>query len=332
MGVIGILTNSCKKDDNIPMAQIPELTTSAVVNISQTTADCGGNITSDGGAKVIYHGVCWSINQMPTTTDSNRIAWTSVEIFTNNIAGLKANTTYYVRAFAINSAGTGYGNEVSFTTLEEETLTDIEGNVYQTITLGTQVWMAENLKTTKYRDGTSIPNVTDKFAWRDLSTDAYCDYDNTPSNSDTYGRLYNWYAVTNSHNICPTGWHVPSLDEWETLDIYAGRTTDGERHKAGGRLKETDTTHWEFPNTEASNESGFTGLPGGLRGWINGTFFNIGSNAYWWLASEVDSYWLPESERTYTDAWIRYLSFDSGSIGSNSANKKNGYSVRCVRD
>ena len=136
-------------------------------------------------------------------------------------------------------------------------LTDIDGNDYKTVTIGTQVWMVENLKTTKYNDGTAIPNITDNTSWAALTTGAYCDNINTPSISTTYGRLYNWYAVDNNagtkvasnggKNVCPTGWHVPSDAEWTTLTTYLG----GES-VAGGKLKETGTTHWQSPNTGVS--------------------------------------------------------------------------------
>ncbi len=138
------------------------------------------------------------------------------------------------------------------------TMTDQDGNTYKTITIGTQTWMAENLKTTKYRNGDPIPNVTDISEWYHLTTGAYCDYINTPGSDVTYGKLYNWHTVADSRNIAPTGWHVPSDAEWAILIEYLGGSD-----VAGGKLKETGTTHWYNPTTEATNESGFTGLPGG---------------------------------------------------------------------
>jgi len=196
------------------------------------------------------------------------------------------------------------------------TVTDIDGNVYNTVTIGTQVWMVENLKTTKYRDGTSIPNVTNNSAWSNLNTGAYCDSDNTPSNSATYGRLYNWYAATDAHNIAPTGWHVPTDAEWSTLTTFLGGVT-----VAGGKLKETGTAHWQSPNTGATNETGFTGLPGGFRS-TNGTFNYIGYSGYCWSSSENDTNF----------AWYRYLSYTNGNVDSDNNSKSNGFSVRCLRD
>ena len=159
-------------------------------------------------------------------------------------------------------------------------VTDINGNVYNIVTIGTQTWMAENLKTTKYNDGTAIPNVTVDATWAALTTGAYSDYSNTPANSTTYGRLYNWYVVDNNpatkvasnggKNVCPTSWHVPTDAEWTILTTYLG----GESI-AGGKLKETGTAHWNSPNTGATNETGFTTLPSGLR-YYDGSYFLIG--------------------------------------------------------
>jgi uncharacterized protein (TIGR02145 family) len=196
------------------------------------------------------------------------------------------------------------------------TVTDIDGNVYYTDTIGTQIWMVENLKTTKYRDGTDISNVTDNTAWTNLSTGAYCDYDNIPSNSNTYGRLYNWYAVKGALNICPSGWHVPTDDEWTTLTTYLG----GES-VAGGKLKETGTSHWHSPNTGATNESGFTALPGGNRS-MDGGFYYLGYSAYFWHSAEYGT----------DGAWIRYLDNDNASVYHIHDDKDHGFSVRCIKD
>ena len=161
--------------------------------------------------------------------------------FTSSITGLTAGTTYYVRAYATNSAGTGYGNDISFTTQQGGVgnVTDDDGNVYHSVTIGTQVWMVENLKTTKYNDGTSIPLVTDATDWHNLLTPGYCWNNNDEATyKATYGALYNWYTV-NTGNLCPTGWHVPGDAEWTTLTTYLG----GE-DVAGGKLKEVGITHW----------------------------------------------------------------------------------------
>jgi len=169
------------------------------------------------------------------------------------------------------------------------TVTDIDGNVYKTVKIGNQWWMAENLKVTRYRNGDPIPNITDNHTWVDLSTGAYCNYNNDISNVATYGRLYNWYAVDESRNIAPAGWHVPTDDEWKQLEIYLGMspTEADETHwrgtDEGGKLKETGTTHWYSPNTGATNESGFTALPGGYR--VSGGFSSLGFGAYFWSST-----------------------------------------------
>jgi uncharacterized protein (TIGR02145 family) len=320
MGVFLVFASSCEKDDdnNNGQQNVPVLSTTEVTEITANTATSGGNLTDDGGTTVTARGVCWSTNQNPTIADSKTTDGTGAGSFTSNITGLTAGTIYYVRAYATNSAGTGYGSAMSFTTQggTTGTVTDIDGNVYNTVTIGTQVWMVENLKTTKYRDGTSIPNVTDNISWSNLTTGAYCDYSNTPSNSATYGKLYNWYAATNAHNIAPTGWHVPTDADWTTLTTYLG----GEG-VAGGKLKETGTTHWQSPNIGATNETGFTALPGGIRNY-NGSFDYIGSHGYWWSATESGA----------ASAWLRFMGFSYSYVFSYGANKELGFSVRCVRD
>jgi uncharacterized protein (TIGR02145 family) len=194
---------------------------------------------------------------------------------------------------------------------------DADGNIYSTVRIGSQVWMAENLKTTKYNDGVAIPNVTDATAWAALTTGAYCDYNNTPSNSTTYGKLYNFYTVVDAHKLCPTGWHMPTDAEWTTLTTYLG----GESI-AGGKLKEIGTTHWTTPNTAADNTTGFTALPGGYRSNIY-AFSNIGDYGYWWSSSEVNT----------TDAWRRDMSYSlSGVYRLGNSTMITGFSVRCLKD
>jgi uncharacterized protein (TIGR02145 family) len=294
---------------------LPVLTTTAVSGITETTAECGGTITSDGGAAVTARGVCWSTNPTPTIADSKSSDGAGTGSFTSSIIGLTAGTPYYVRAYATNSAGTGYGNEVSFLSAPL-TVTDIDGNVYQTVTIGTQVWMKENLKVTHYRNGDEIPNVTVNAAWAALTTGAYCEYNNDVNNVATYGRLYNWYAAADSRNIAPTGWHVPTDAEWQTLVDYLGFGTI-----AGGKMKEAGTTHWTIPNTGATNESGFTALPGGYR-ISNGTYGSMSTNTAYWSSTESNSLF----------AWYRRLDYSNTGIYRYDNNKVYGFSVRCVKD
>ncbi|MFC1734016.1 fibrobacter succinogenes major paralogous domain-containing protein, partial [candidate division KSB1 bacterium] len=287
--------------------------------VTQTTASCGGNITSDGGASIITRGVCWSTNQTPTIADSKTTDGIGAGNFTSNITGLTPNTTYYVRAYATNNTGTGYGSILSFVTQNGSggTVTDIDGNVYQTVTIGTQIWMAENLKTTKYRDGTSIISAPNISTWSTITIGAYSNYDNDPSNSSTYGRLYNSYAVTDTHNICPSGWHVPSDAEWTTLVTYLGGNS-----VAGGKLKETGTAHWTSPNTGATNESGFTALPGGYRR-FSGAYFDLSHLGFWWTST---------SNSTIEETRYRRMNWDGSEIDGGQMEWKNGCSVRCLKD
>ena len=209
------------------------------------------------------------------------------------------------------------------------TVTDIDGNTYQTIQIGDQCWMAENLKVTHYRNGDPIPNVTDDAEWADLSTGAFCNYDNDVNNVATYGRLYNWYAVDDSRNIAPEGWYVPTDAEWKQLEMYLGmsqaqadaigwRGTD-----EGGKLKEADITHWQSPNTGATNESGFTALPGGFRYNPAGNYANMGIYACFWSSTEHG-----------TDfAWHRILLYSEAEVYRNMGYLKHyGLSIRCVKD
>jgi uncharacterized protein (TIGR02145 family) len=196
------------------------------------------------------------------------------------------------------------------------TVTDIDGNVYQTVTIGTQEWMAENLKVTHYRNGEDIPNVTDGVTWGGLTTGAYCEFDNDVNNVVTYGRLYNWYAVDDSRNIAPSGWHVPTDAEWQTLVDYLGGAA-----VAGGKMKETGTTHWLSPNTGATNESGFSALPSGYRD-FTGPYYNMSSFANYWSSTEDFSNY----------AWFRVLLYGYTDIYRVSLNEVHGFSVRCVRD
>ena len=291
---------------------LPTVTTGSISGINVTSATGGGNVTADGGASITARGVCWSTSSGPTIANDHIDDGSGTGAFTSSLTGLTANTQYYVRAYATNSVGTAYGNEIIFTTFKSDAITDIEGNYYNIVTIGTQTWMAENLKTTKFKDGaTSIPNVTETSAWIALSTPAYCWYNNDEAtNKATYGALYNGYTVSTG-NLCPTGWHVPSDVEWTTLTTFLG----GES-VAGGKLKESGTSHWTTPNTAATNETGFTALPGGSR-WTDGSFNHLGNIGNWWSG---------------TDNWLRGMHYDQSIVSRGSFTKIPGFSVRCLRD
>jgi len=317
----------CVKDE----ITLPEVTTATVSGINPTTAECGGTVTSDGGATVTARGVCWSTDPTPTVADNTTSDGTGTGSFTSYITGLTAGTTYYVRAYATNSAGTGYGDPpVSFTTLtcgETGTVTDVEGYVYQTVKIGDQWWMAENLRVRKYSNNDPIPNITDGGIWFGLTTGAYCEYNNDNANVATYGRLYNWFALDDSRNIAPEGWHVPTDDEWKQLEMYLGmsqsdadaigfRGTD-----EGGKLKEAGTTNWDSPNTGATNQYCFTALPGGNRN-DGGDFGSMLYDGYFWSSTESSSGY----------ALWRGLNYSNSGISRTSNSEQFGFSVRCVKD
>jgi len=211
----------------------------------------------------------------------------------------------------INIAGTIFKDSAK--------ITDVEGNIYNTVKIGTQVWMAEDLKTTKLNDGTGITLVSSSATWSTLLTPAYCWYNNEENAySSTYGALYNWYTVS-SGKLCPSGWHIPDNADWTVLTDYLGGGTI-----AGGKLKEIGTAHWATPNTGATDEVYFTALPGGARGGT-GDFSNVGFYGYWWTADphSVD----PDF------AWGFVLSYDSEAvIRADYYFKRDGFSVRCVKD
>jgi uncharacterized protein (TIGR02145 family) len=302
------------------LASLPTVITTAISEISLSTATCGGNVTADGRAPIMARGVCWGTTTAPTITNSNTIDGYETGAFTSSLTFLIAGTTYYVRAYATNIAGTAYGNEIAFTTtsISGTLITDVDGNTYSTVIIGTQTWMNENLKTTKFNDGSAMLPVTDYSAWVGLTTPAYCWYNNDAStNKDTYGALYNWYSV-NTGKLCPIGWHVPNINELTTLIAYLG----GE-NVAGGKLKETGTIHWHSPNTGATNSTGFTALPGGYRTSSSLTpFGSVGYTGYWWCSTEA----------SFNAAWRYMLNSDAGTITKISDYKLLGLSVRCLKD
>ena len=197
------------------------------------------------------------------------------------------------------------------------TVTDIDGNIYHTVNIGTQVWMVENLKTVSYRNGDPISNVTDTTEWVNLTAGAFCYYNNDKNNSISYGILYNYYAVIDGRNIAPPGWHIPSDSEWTILITYLGG-----QQVAGGYLKENGTLHWQAPNYVATNQTAFNALPGGFRSNYRGIFFNLGTQGNWW-----------SSTLNYSDrAWSFNMPNTSKFTWEMNSSMLNGYSVHCVKD
>jgi len=204
---------------------------------------------------------------------------------------------------------------IGMTSCQKNSMKDTDGNSYKIVTIGTQTWMAENLRTTKYNDGTPIRQVTNYDSWANMTTPAYCWYNNDISNKDQYGALYNGYAV-NTDKLCPKGWHVPADSNWTTLIIYLGGAMI-----AGNDMKEIGTVHWKSPNLGVTNISEFTALPGGNRS-SNGSFNYIRVAGYWWSSTEISPGYMS----------FLILGYKSSFVSKNFNMNSSGYCVRCVMD
>ncbi len=286
--------------------------------VSSTTATLNGTVNAKGTPTNVKFewGTTTSYGSGKKDATPSSVSGTAPQNVSAGITGLNPDQTYHFRVIATSLNRQENGDDKQFKTLL--TVSDNDVNIYIAITIGTQVWMNENLKTTKYNDGTSIPLVTDGTAWTNLTSPGYCWYNNNQATyKTTYGALYNWYAV-NTGKLCPTGWHIPTDTEWTTLTTYLG----GES-VAGGELKETGTTHWTSTTAGTDNSSGFTALPGGNRN-FDGSFLLLGNYGYWWSSSP---------DLTLTDnAWNRGMSNSNTTVTKNSASKKGGFSVRCVKN
>lgn len=318
------------------------LTTKSISDITLSSANSGGVIIDDGDFAITARGVCWSTSQNPTIDDAYTTDGTGTGSFTSNITGLSEWTTYYVRAYATNVKGTSYGDEQSFVAYNtSKYVMDYDGNIYGIITVGDQVWMAENLKTTHYADGTEINIVESQESWYNLqSDDNMCYYDNSTANKDIYGALYNWKAAMKGaessslnpsgvQGVCPDGWHIPSDAEWKELEIHLGmnpREADnsGLRGTNEGSKLAGNAGLWTQGNLNSNAEfgtSGFDILPSGGRT-LDGRFFSLEEHADLWSATEYDP----------SRAWYRNLYFDKSEVRRDYYWKGYGFSVRCVKD
>jgi uncharacterized protein (TIGR02145 family) len=293
---------------------VPALRTTGISSLTSTSVTSGGNIIFNGGEWVTESGVCWSTSPNPTIANEKISCDQAVGSFELILTGLTPNTTYYMRAYSTSVIGTGYGNELSFKTYTGS-VTDYDGNTYNTITLGSQVWFRENLRTTHYRNGDPVPNTTNSNEWINNLTAAYCWYNNEITYKEPYGALYNHYVVENASGICPAEYHVPSEPEWTVMINSIGQT-----NLAGGMLK--DTTLWTSPNSGATNSSGFTALPTGCRGYDDAHFHSLGLTTWFWT-STLDG---------LSDPRVYFIINNSATITSYANPKRDGFSIRCIKD
>jgi uncharacterized protein (TIGR02145 family) len=331
----------CLRDSSVGgggSASVPSVTTVAISGVTSTGASTGGNVTSDGGSAVTSRGVAYGLSTNPTTSGTITIDGSGMGSFVSTLTGLTASTTYYARAYATNGVGTAYGYEVAFTTMPllgqpcpgAPTVTDIDGNIYNTVKIGNQCWTQSNLKVSRYRNEDTIPTGLSDAQWGSTTSGSYSIYGNIPGNDSTYGKLYNHFSVMDSRGLCPTGWHIPTDSEWNLMVKYLDPNADTlcpnctQTYTVGGILKSLATQPtpggWNFPNSGATNSSGFTAEPGGLRS-ANGLFFNLGIDGFWWSSSSSGSY-----------AWFRLLAWHNSAIYRNYYTQEHGFAVRCLRD
>ncbi len=329
LGITLVYSCSTSSDGNTTVVPItPSNLTGTVASTTQINLSWTDNSTNETGFK---------IERKIGSGTYAVVGTTATDVSTFNDTGLAPSTTYTYRVYSYNAGGNSpaYSNELTLTTTSNSSIVDINGNSYPLVTIGNQVWTKTNLNVSTYRDGTPIPQVP-LSQWASFRRGAWCYYNNDPANGAIYGKLYNWYAIAGIYNdssllnvslrkqFAPTGWHVPSDIEWGILINNLDPNSMGgaiQDNVAGGKMKETGTVHWLAPNTNATNTSDFTGLPGGYC-LINGVFIGIGRDGAWWSTDEF----------TPDYAWYRNLSYYYGNAYVNNATKYNGLSVRCVKD
>jgi uncharacterized protein (TIGR02145 family) len=314
--VIFVAFISCKKESK-PVTS-PVVTTYAPEFVASTVITVGFRVESDGGSKITDCGLYIGNAPSPETLGNKIQVASDTGSFYLYLSGLNASTQYYLKAYAINAKGTGLGEQVIFTTPAK--IADYENNYYETVTIGTQSWMSSNLKTVHYMNGDPIISTvpvsfdisgesTPKYQWSYNGDDL--------TNYTIYGKLYTYYAVTDSRKICPVGWHVPTDNDWITLENYLGGA-----NYAGSFLKESGNNHWIAPyNTDAYNITLFTALPGGTRS-SSGTFSLLGNYGYFWSTTEADA----------STSWARSMFVQSSQVKRENISKKNAASVRCIKD
>lgn len=317
--LIGIA--ACKRDKQ-PTLTLPALTTLEVLGSSNANVQCGGSITSTGGGSITKFGIVLS-STVTTPTLEAKDDFTEetngdVGEFGTNFTNLLVNKTYYVRAYATNAKGTAYGEVITF-------VIDASGNLYHTVKIGTQTWLLENLKTTKYTDDTDIPFVG-LAGWANLNSDAMCWYAaDAMVNKNLYGGLYNWYAVNHTDpnkKLAPSGWRIPTVADWQTLNTNTAKDLT----KLGKELKEAGNVNWNLVvGITATNSTGFTALPGGYRNFNADTFGGIKISSYFWSAGENGGSIFHNRMNSNSDAFSEF-SIDA------TLYKNYGFSVRCIKE
>lgn len=303
----------------------PLVETTDVTRLTQTSMILGGMVLSDDRSQVTELGVVWHTSSFPTLLNNKVVSGSETGSFTSSISGLQPGRTYYVRAYALNEAGPGYGQEIIVKTPDDRhdnetgTVSDIDGNVYKTFKILNDWWMAENLRTTRYRNGDEIPNITNGDDWANHTEGAWVNYGNNPDNDNLYGKLYNWYAGDDPRGLCPEGWSVSSTLEWDRLANAVGGNSQGFKMKST-RSDPDPQPRWTSPNVGATNESGFTGYPGGSMG-FTGLFSNLGNYGFWWSSS-------PSALENAADYY--YLFHNDGNIVRTYSDFRTAFSVRCV--
>jgi len=339
-----ILLLTCTKEEEKKI-EMPSVSTLPVTDITPTTAKSGGKIANDGGGVISSKGLVWSTTQNPTLAQNSGRTYEppTAADFESTMTELAHNTQYFVRAYVSNTVGTAYGNEEQFQTEalalglpcpDMPTITDSDGNVYNTVLIGNQCWMKENLKTSSFRNGTPIEYPgNNNNAWKNNTTGAYCWYNNDISLKDLYGALYNWNAVSSASGICPTGWHIPSHEEWIALtntlggnfnmNAYEIKSCRQVNSPLGGECTTSEHPRWNADNLGwGTDEYGFSGLPGGSRSWDGFLYSSIGFSGKWWSSTEINS----------SNAGNRLMISGGNGLTPISDDKRDGLSIRCLRD
>jgi uncharacterized protein (TIGR02145 family) len=310
---------------------LPTLTTRSISSISFTSAISGGDISDDGGGMINARGVCWAKSPNPVIDNLFTLDGIGNYTYSSMISGLDHGATYYVRAYATNESGTGYGNQLAFITPDITDITDVDGNNYRINVIGTQVWMLANLKTTRYNDGTDIPNITLDSVWSSLDTPAYCWYNNDIDNKYDFGAIYNGFAVLTG-NLCPVGWHVSTTDDWTILNDFLKNNSFGYEGSGDALAKSiastyqwTESGHYAAVGNhpEINNNSSFNAHSVGLRDY-KGSFINdLGTGAVWWS---------PDNSISPHPLWDYAIFSGESNILKGSDYPQSGFSVRCVKD